>query len=1082
MSGISTGVGLVSGINSAQLIEQLLALESRGKIPIQRRLAAIQQSKTALLDVNARLLNLKNAASNLRIGKTFQTMRAVSGDESVLTAVASAQTPPGSYDFTVGRLVSTSQLMSRGFATKGSTPLGLDSLSFEWGDASLERDASLADLKAGAGVARGSIKFTDSLARTATVDLTTAATLSELVERINAAAGIGVEATIENERVVIRDTSGGASSMKIEDVGSGATAADLGIAGTFAGGTATGSQLHQIGATTGLVGLNDGNGVFIRDNVADFRLRVDGTTFDISLGREDQPITASTKLTDLNNGVGVRVNTTDADDFTVVTSTGVSVGVNLGPVVVDGVVEQDAVETVGELIARVEAELDAVLGQGSVDFALDTDGKRFVLTDRMGGAASPKVISSGPNGDRTAKDLGIYTGATDVGSNIVTGSVVRNKVATPRASSIQDVIDRISSQTNGTVTASMNAAGTGLALSVAAGSVIEVLAGTTDGSSFGTTVGERTARDLGIFGLSGTTSVSGSRIASGVGTVRSANLLGGSGLGSPASLTLTDRSGASFTFSAFAAHDTLGSLMTSINAAAVAAGVDLEIGVSDSGRSLMVTDSSGGSGSITISGDGATALGLPGSAAGAVARGSDLERRHFALGTELSSLAYGKGIGSGTFRITDSSGASAVVDIGSDAVTVYDVMSEINSRGLMVEARLNTTGDGMMLIDTNTGSAISAMRVVDVTGSVARGLGFSGTAAAPGDDLQGSLEKTVDLDATDTLEDVVGKINQARMSVSASIINAGSGTTPFRLSLSSGVAGAGGQLWVDAGGVDLGLVRSTEGRDATLLLDTGNTDTSFLFTSSSNTFSDIVSGLEVTAKKTGVSTRVEVSRDMERVMTDVKQLVTTVNDALARIAQYDSYDADTEKKGALLGNSTVARLRQQIVQTAQAAAQGVDGRYRYLSQVGIRFGKDGQLTFDEEKFRDAYDTDAAAVEELFTAFEIKATSSTTQVEGVTIAESSTRTTYTRLGFGDMFDQLMKKLTNSVDGVTTIADRSFQDQIDGLQDRLDRFDARLASKRTRFEAQFAAMETALAKLQSQQSSLYSIGANISIAGG
>ena len=41
MSGITSGVGLVSGINSAQLIEQLLSLEGRGKIPIQRRLAAI---------------------------------------------------------------------------------------------------------------------------------------------------------------------------------------------------------------------------------------------------------------------------------------------------------------------------------------------------------------------------------------------------------------------------------------------------------------------------------------------------------------------------------------------------------------------------------------------------------------------------------------------------------------------------------------------------------------------------------------------------------------------------------------------------------------------------------------------------------------------------------------------------------------------------------------------------------------------------------------------------------------------------------------------------------------------------------
>jgi flagellar capping protein FliD len=85
-------------------------------------------------------------------------------------------------------------------------------------------------------------------------------------------------------------------------------------------------------------------------------------------------------------------------------------------------------------------------------------------------------------------------------------------------------------------------------------------------------------------------------------------------------------------------------------------------------------------------------------------------------------------------------------------------------------------------------------------------------------------------------------------------------------------------------------------------------------------------------------------------------------------------------------------------------------------------------------------------------------------------------------FGDLFDQLLKKLTNSVDGVTTIADRNFQEQIDGLQDRLSRFDARLESRRTRFEAQFAAMEAALAKLQAQQSSLGSLSANVALGAG
>ena len=1079
MSGITSGVGLVSGINSAQIIEQLLALEGRGKIPIQRRLAALQGSKTALLDVNARLLNLKNSSSALRIGKTFQTMSAVSADDTVLTARASSSTPPGSYSFTVGRLVSTSQLLSRGFASKNATPLGLDAMTFEWGDASLARDVALSELRGGEGIARGSIKFTDSLARTATIDLNTAVTLSEVVERINTADGIGVTASIENERLVIRDDAGGTSGLRIEDVGAGAIAAQLGIDGTFAGGVSTGDQINRIGTTTGLASFNDGSGVFIRDNVADLRLRVDGTTYDISLGREDEPITASTKLADLNNGTGIRFNTTDADDFTVITSTGVAVGVNLGPVVVDGEVQDPAVETVGELITRVNAELDATLGAGEVVFSLDGDGTRFLVTDRLGGAASPKVISAGPNGDRTAKDLGIYTGATDVGANVITGTTIRNKVATARASTVQDIIDRISTQTSGAVTASINASGTGLALGVATGSTIEVLAGTTDGSSFGASVGERTARDLGLFGLSGTTSVQGTRTATGVGTVRTASLRGGAGLGAPTSLSLTDRSGATFSFTDFASHDTLDALVRAVNATATTAGVDLALAVGDSGRSLVVQDSSGGTGPITISGDGASALGLPSSASGSVARGADLDRRHLALGTALSSLGFGKGIGVGTFRITDSSGESSVVDIGSDAVTVYDVISEINSRGLFVEARMNDTGDGITLVDTNTGSPINALKVVDVTGSVARGIGILGTAAAAGDDIAGSLEKTVDLDVTDTLDDVVAKINQAKINVNASIVNAGSGTTPFRLSLASTVGGVRGQLHVDSGAVDLGLIRASEGRDASLFLGTGNPATSFLFTSATNTFRDIVSGLEVDAKKAGTTTQVEVSRDFARIVTDVKQLVTTVNDALGRIDTYDSYDPDTEKRGPLLGNPTVARVRQQLIQTAQGPAKGVEGRYRFLSQVGIRFGKDGQLVFDEAKFQAAYDTDSAAVEELFTGFEVAATGSSSPVEGVTIDNPTTTTTYTKLGFGDLFDQLLKKLTNSVDGVTTIADRNFQEQIDGLQDRIKRFDTRLDSRRVRFEAQFAAMEAALAKLQAQQSSLGSIASNLAL---
>ena len=42
MGTISTGVGLISGIDTASLIDSLIALESRGKINLQTQLANLQ--------------------------------------------------------------------------------------------------------------------------------------------------------------------------------------------------------------------------------------------------------------------------------------------------------------------------------------------------------------------------------------------------------------------------------------------------------------------------------------------------------------------------------------------------------------------------------------------------------------------------------------------------------------------------------------------------------------------------------------------------------------------------------------------------------------------------------------------------------------------------------------------------------------------------------------------------------------------------------------------------------------------------------------------------------------------------------
>ena len=61
-------------------------------------------------------------------------------------------------------------------------------------------------------------------------------------------------------------------------------------------------------------------------------------------------------------------------------------------------------------------------------------------------------------------------------------------------------------------------------------------------------------------------------------------------------------------------------------------------------------------------------------------------------------------------------------------------------------------------------------------------------------------------------------------------------------------------------------------------------------------------------------------------------------------------------------------------------------------------------------------------------------------------------TYTKLGFGGLFDQAIEKLTNSEDGTVTFADERFQELIDSANERIERIDERLEVKRERLERQ------------------------------
>ena len=221
-----------------------------------------------------------------------------------------------------------------------------------------------------------------------------------------------------------------------------------------------------------------------------------------------------------------------------------------------------------------------------------------------------------------------------------------------------------------------------------------------------------------------------------------------------------------------------------------------------------------------------------------------------------------------------------------------------------------------------------------------------------------------------------------------------------------------------------------------------------------------------------------ISRDTESIVEAVKQFVTTFNDVIGRIDDYDYYNVDTEEKGVLLGNATAANVRSALYRVATGRALNVDTSFQYLTQVGIGINSDGELTFDEAAFREVYGDDPQAIENLFAAYDI--TSSTTEEIGEGITVESDDITYNSLGFGNLFDRLLEELTDSIDGTMTRAEDAFQDQIDLLNSRIEDIDVRLEARRAQLTREFAAMEMALARLQAQSNSLASITSLVSLS--
>lgn len=945
MSGITSSTGLISGINSAQIIDQLIAVESRPKILIQRRITQLQTQQAAYLDLNSKLGALRTAAQKLRLNKLFDAARVSSSNGDVISGTASAGAPAGNYSFIVDRLVSTHQALSRGFVDRNTSATGLTSLSLEGTQARLDGDALLSSLNGGAGVSRGRVIVTNRAGTSTTIDLSRSASVSEVLSAFNDNADARITASVSGGRLVLTDTSGGPGLLQVRSATGYSTAASLGIEQSVAGATLTGSLISYLGDNTTIQSLRDGLGV---------RISTDGGT--------------------------------STDDFRITTRDGFVAHIDLGAAFSGPTQTQSPITTIGQLKQRVAEQSH---GRITVEATPDGAGLRFV--DNSAGSTITVEDVSG-----AAADLGFVS-----------------------------------------------------ALGASA---------TFSAASFDTTAL--------LSGLQ-------SRLIS---TVR-----GGQGL-SAGDAAITTHDGVTHSI----ALPTGGSITDLLRAVSDQTGGAVRAALDGNGTSIVLTDTTTGSSNLIVSGRGARDLGLETDVAGVSAAtftGTRIDRQYIGLSSTLASLNGGHGIGSGAFTVTGPGGRSHSVTVGAGTLTVEDLLRQINSDSTVgVRARVNDAGNGIIVEkDPAFTGADQKITIADTTGAVARSLHLAGTAAATGvgNVLDGSFRVAVTLTGTETLDQLISKINSSRSGVTASVVTDGASAAPYRLKLTATDAGDAGRFLVTSGGTDLGLSLVATGSDARVFYGSDDPARAILIKRPGNSVDGVVDGLRVDVSATSSTpVTLSVSRDTDATVTAIQEFITAFNTLSSKVADLTKYDAATERRGTLLGDSTALSLRNELFSVVQSTPLGAGGQYQRLAQVGLKVARDGSISIDDTKLRDAILNDPTAVKDLFSGFEQETIPTNVEVSGVpgaTVVNTATEGRYTRLGVLEKIAQLATKYVDSTRGVLTARGKTIDNEIKSGNDRITDYDQRLAAKRTRLEAQFATLEATLARLQGQQSSLSGIRA-------
>lgn len=308
----------------------------------------------------------------------------------------------------------------------------------------------------------------------------------------------------------------------------------------------------------------------------------------------------------------------------------------------------------------------------------------------------------------------------------------------------------------------------------------------------------------------------------------------------------------------------------------------------------------------------------------------------------------------------------------------------------------------------------------------------------------------IDIQTSDSLEQVAGKINSSNAGILASVITAADGSQKLMMrSRESGKdfmfemivsgAAAGSQL-----GSLAGHVVSQSAQNAEMKLN------GVVVESNNNNFTSVLPGLSISVSEEG-SSLLSVSQDKDAIKEAVQSFVTTYNQLNKFLAESTKYSEEAGSVGVFQGDSSVVSIQNAFRMLTQTTVTSATGAFTRLADVGIQMGNSftgsaktpGELVLDTAKLDMALN-DLTSMKSLFAEKD----DSAGQGGGIAVRFK---------GFtGGLMD---------LEGVLNNKDEALDKEKDRNSDEQERVQNRATVLEKRLRAQYTALDVKMASLSS-----------------